>query len=257
MISIWNAYLYDPMFNLLIWLYNGIGLENLGLAVISLTILVRVVLIPFSFIAERNQEKSKRIGEKWKELTRDIPSDLVLRRELIRAYIKEQRTSPWARIALLGVQLLVLVLLYQVFLGGFAHPETFPLYSWMTRPDFINTSFFGLFDVADRNIALAALSGVVVYIVITLEQRRMREAITRQNLWFRIFFPLASAAALAALPSVKSLFILTSILFSAIFHYIKSRLFPVAVAVDAVESAYTESTDADDEQRNPWDVLRK
>ncbi len=55
--EIWHDYLFAPLLNFLIWLYNGPAYENLGLAVVYMTVGLRLVLVPFSIIAERNNFK--------------------------------------------------------------------------------------------------------------------------------------------------------------------------------------------------------
>jgi len=92
-----------------------------------------------------------------REIQRDFQNDPVKQRHFIRRYLKRNKVRPWAKAVVLGVQGLVLVLLYQVFIGGINTQEKIPLlYSWMPRPDFINTQFFW-FDVGQRNYFLAAI----------------------------------------------------------------------------------------------------
>ena len=166
--EIWTFILYSPLLNLLIGLYNTIGAHNLGLAVIWLTILIRILILPLSFIEERNRDRYNDVARKWKELEKDVPSDAVLRRQLLRKYLHEKRVSPWARFASMGFQLLVLVLLYQVFIGGFKSSATFPLYAFVQRPEVIVTSFYNLFDIAEHNAIVAGVVAFSLFVLIWL-----------------------------------------------------------------------------------------
>lgn len=47
-VTIFNETLYRPLFNILIWLYNVIPGNDLGIAIIVLTILIRFFLYPLS-----------------------------------------------------------------------------------------------------------------------------------------------------------------------------------------------------------------
>jgi len=49
LINLFNEILYRPLFNALVFLYNIIPGGHFGLAVILLTILIRVVLLPLSY----------------------------------------------------------------------------------------------------------------------------------------------------------------------------------------------------------------
>lgn len=254
--NLWDAILYTPLLNVLIGLYNTIGFDNLSLAVIWLTVIIRLVLLPLSFIEERNRGRYNDVAQKWKLLEKDIPSDMVLRRELFRKYLKEKHVSPWARIASMGLQLLVLVLLYQVFVGGFRSPETFPLYGFVQRPFLINTSFFGLFDIAVRNAPSAAVVGLFLFVVIWIEQRDRKEILTRSHLYYRIFFPVFTFFALWALPSVKAVFIGTSMAFTQVLRGIRLTI-QYFYDKEKKEKAAGAPKPIAIPDGNPWEALKK
>ncbi|MDO8581864.1 MAG: YidC/Oxa1 family membrane protein insertase [bacterium] len=254
--TFWVTILYEPLLNVLIGIYNTVGAPNLGVAVIWLTVIIRLLLLPLSFIEERNRERYNDVARKWQELEKDIPSDIVLRREIFKKYLKEKHVSPWARGASLGLQLLVLVLLYQVFIGGFQAPETFPLYSFVTRPEIIVTSFFGLFDIAERNAIAALVVAVFLFITIVIEQRERKAIVTRSHLYYRILFPAFTFVALFILPSVKSVFILTSMLFTQVLHVIRLSISHLKNQEKAIKKAAEPSTILTQEG-DPWQALRK
>ncbi len=251
----WITVLYAPLLNVLIALYNTIGVGNLGIAVIWLTVIIRCMLLPISFMEERNRDRYNEVARKWKELEKDIPSDLVLRRELFRKYLKEKRVSPWARFASLGLQLLVLVLLYQVFIGGFKAVETLPLYSFVARPEAIVTSFFGLFDIAEHNAYASLVVAAFLFLTIWMEQQERKETLTRSHLYYRIFFPVFTFIALYLLPSVKSVFIMTSMLFTQVLRL--ARLVIGQFTKKEQPKKAWEPKHALTEGGDPWQALRK
>lgn len=112
------------------------------------------------------------------------------------------------------------MLLYQVFLGGLSTRKLDDLYPFVRRPDFVNTMFLG-FNVALRNVWWAVSVGVLLFVEITIEQLQRRPLLKRRDLVYRYFFPIASAFVLAKLPMTKSLFILTSMGFSALLFGIR------------------------------------
>lgn len=217
--EIWHDYLFAPLLNLLIWFYNGWAQDNLGLAVVYMTVLLRIVLIPFSVIAERNGFKYEKIHKDVAEIQTEFKDDPVSRKEHIRELMRANRIRPWASVVLMGMQLLALVLLYQVFVGGMSG-KLAALYPSVSRPDIINTWFLG-FDIALRNYYLAGAVGLVLYWQIWRQQRLRRETLERNDVIFRYAFPAASFAVLAALPSVKTVFILTAMAFGYIIHLLR------------------------------------
>lgn len=214
--TFWHSYLFAPLLNLLIYLYNTIAYGNLGLAVVYMTILLRIVLIPFSIISERNAFKYEKIQEDFAVIQKEFKDDPVARKEQVREILRINRIRPWASAVLLGIQLLALVLLYQVFVGGMGGKLS-ALYPAVPRPDVINTMFLGL-DIAERNYYASGAVGVILYWQIWRSQRKRKNTLERNDEIFRYLFPLLSFTLLAILPSVKTVFILTAIAFSYIIH---------------------------------------
>ncbi len=219
-LNFWNDFLYQPLFNALIWLYNNWTLSNLGWAVVELTVILRIVLLPFTLINERNRVRNAELAEEVARIDKEYHHDQVLRKEQIRQVLKRRKVQPWAKIIVLGIQLLVLVLLYQVFLRGITGDKILKiLYPWVDFPGVINTKFF-IFDLGHRHDTLAASIPTLWILVETyLEFRRKKKmgvGVTRADLAYFILFPAFVFVALYILPMVKSLFILTSLVFSAI-----------------------------------------
>ena len=224
--NIWNDLLYTPLLNVLIYLYNGIAGQNLGLAVIFLTIALRLVLLPFTAASVRNEAFYEKLDKKVEGIKKAFKNDPVLQKQEIREFLHKNRINPWAKAVVLGVQVLVLVLLYQVFVGGI-NGKLNNLYSWVSRPDFVNTVFLG-FDIGARcTIFWPAFVGVVLYLEIYFEQRERRASLLNPELVYRCLFPLFSFFALYILPIAKSIFILTSLIFSIIMGWVLRKLFRV------------------------------
>jgi len=226
---IWTNFLYIPVFNLLIWLYNGFAKENMGYAVIILTVALRMVLLPLSIISERNKAKYLLVAKKIKKLEKDFIKDPEALKEKARELLRKYKVNPYAKTIVLAIQGLVLVLLYQVFLGGLTRYKLNVLYPGIDRPEIINTFFYG-FNLGARDLYWAAAVGLVLFIEIYLHQRKIKTG--RSEQLYAIFFPIMSFLALWALPMVKSVFILTSLAFS----YILSMFRKESSVVDDTEN---------------------
>lgn len=221
--QIWHDFLYTPLLNFLIWLYNGPAFENLGLAIIYLTVLIRIVLLPFTVISERSKLLYEKLAQKIKNIEHDFKNDPIKKKEMIRQIMKEYRVSPWAKVIVLAGQALILILLYQVFLGGI-NGKLGDLYFWVTHPDFINTKFLG-FDLGEtRNLFWSGLVGIVLFLEIYFDSRSRPTGLTRSEVAYMIFFPAACFLVLWLLPIAKSIFILTSLFFSFFIILIRQRI---------------------------------
>lgn len=223
---IWHDYLYQPLFNILIWIYSNWTDHNLGWAVVYLTIGLRLVLLPFTLITERNKAKNEVLEKEVMRLNKELHYDSVLKKEEVRKLLKQKRVSPWSKMITLSVQVLVLILLYQVFLRGITGEKIMKiLYTWIEFPGKINTVFYG-FELGDTHTMF--WPGVVALFLlfeIYFDYRRKKLVLTKADLAYFILFPAFSFFALWLLPMVKSIFILTSCVFSDIIHEFSTLIF--------------------------------
>ena len=210
--ELWHHLLYTPAYNALMYLYSGPAIQSMGLAVIELTVLLRLAMFPLTYLDERNRAVYERINVDIERIERDYRTDHVLRRERIRELLKEHKVSYWAKAVQLGIQLVVLILLYQVFMGGLRHTGAEELYSWVPMPGNIDTRFLG-FDLTAPSIAWPVAVGTLLFLQIYSVQRRQEHLIQKSDIAYLLLFPMFSTVALLLLPMVKSLFVLTSMLF--------------------------------------------
>ena len=77
---IWHDFLYQPVFNLLIWIYNNWTDANLGWAVVYLTVILRLLLLPFSLVSEKTKAKNSDITSEIKRINKDFYDDPVLKK---------------------------------------------------------------------------------------------------------------------------------------------------------------------------------
>jgi len=68
LINLFNQILYYPLFNALVWLYNIIPGQDLGIAIIILTALIRLILYPLSRKAIRSQKAMAKLQPEIKEI---------------------------------------------------------------------------------------------------------------------------------------------------------------------------------------------
>ncbi len=222
----WSTFLYQPLFNALIWIYLNIAERNLGWAVIWLTIFLRIILLPLSIISERDAVKQKNVEEEARHAAKAFKNDTVAQKEEIRKIMKKNMVSPWAKVMSLGFQLLVLVLLYQVFIRGITGERVIKLlYSWIDFPGKINTNFYG-FDIgAPRDTFWSGITALYLFLSILLSEGIGRKK-DKPKATFLFIFPLVTFAALWFLPMVKSLFILTTMIFSDTITLFRRMIFP-------------------------------
>lgn len=214
LLDIWNTFLFQPMYNVLIFMYNNWADQNLGWAIVYLTLMLRVVLLPVTIMSFINQRKNQSLDAEVRETAKQFQNDPIMQKAEVRRLLKTKKVSPWAKAVSLGIQALVLVLLYEVFLFGLEGNRILDyLYPWVEYPGNINTMFLG-FDIGENHNILFAGAVAIWLFVESLIDIRKERGLEKRDLTFLFLFPGAVFLFLWILPMMKALFFFVTILFS-------------------------------------------
>lgn len=136
--------LYKPLYNLLILLVLISPQHSLAVAVIVLTILIRVALLPATRSITRQQALMNKIKPELDELQKKYKGDqTTLARETM-AFYKKHHVNPWGSCLPMILQLVILLVLYRVFMAGVATVRTDLIYSFVPKLSSINPYLFGI-----------------------------------------------------------------------------------------------------------------
>lgn len=161
---IFHTFLYQPLFNVLIFLYQTVSFYDFGIAIIILTALIRLLLYPISQKGIRSQKEMFAIQPQIKKLQEEYKDNKEEQMKRVMALYKEKKVNPFSGCLPILVQLPVLIALYWVFLAGFEEGSLNDLYSFIHNPGSINHIFLGFIDIAKKqNIILAVLAGILQF----------------------------------------------------------------------------------------------
>ena len=163
LITIFNEILYRPLFNGLVFFYNIIPGNDLGIAIILLTTLIRFILYPLSKKAIQSQKAMAKLQPEIKEIQKKYKNKEEQARAMIGIYQK-YRISPMSGCLPILIQLPILIALYRVFITGLDPEKLNVLYSFIERPEALNVMFLGIIDLGQRSIFLAVLAGFFQFI---------------------------------------------------------------------------------------------
>jgi YidC/Oxa1 family membrane protein insertase len=162
-IAIFNLILYQPLFNALILLYEYFPGQDFGIAVIVLTLLIKIILYPVGAMAIKAQKKLSQLQPKIEEIQLKYKQDKEkLVKEVLELY-KRERVNPFSGFLPLLIQLPILIALFRVFWRGFEKEQLTYLYSFVPTPGVIDTTFLGILDLSSPNIIVAFLAGVAQF----------------------------------------------------------------------------------------------
>ncbi len=225
-VTIFDVVLYRPLFNSLILIYNYVPGHDFGLAIIILTIIIKVILYPLSMVALRSQLAMQKLQPKLQDIQKKYKDDKEkLGRETLELY-RSEKINPFSGLFLALLQLPILIALYRVFWRGLKPEELSILYSFTANPLHINTMFLGLIDLSQPQFIFALLAGVMQFwqtkmLLPKKSADKSKEedvsVMVQRNMVY--LFPIVTVVILLKLPSALGLYWIVSGIFSIVQQY--------------------------------------
>jgi len=169
-----NTVLVRPLFNLLMLIYGVVPGHDFGIAVIIMTILVRLLLWPILAQQLRSQKKMQNLAPEVARVKKQSKGDRQLESKLLMELYKEKEINPFASFVPLIIQFPLFIALYLALRdvikpGEVAHliyPALHNIAAIKTiiaHPADFKPSLFGHVDLAKVNVVLAAIAGGTQY----------------------------------------------------------------------------------------------
>lgn len=227
--TFWTTVFIQPLFNLLVFLYNVIPGHDFGVAVIILTLIIRFILYPSSkkaIVSQRGMQELQPEMEKIKEKYKD---DRQKQTEATLKFYKEKKISPFGSCLPILVQMPILIALYWVLRQAGEGESLNLLYSFISRPESLNTTFLGIVDLTRPEVyVLPVLAGISQFVQSYMIFKKSKKddgkkkqdpasAISKQMIYI---FPVITIFFAASLPSAIALYWITTNLFSIVQQYI-------------------------------------
>jgi len=166
MMSFFYTLIYQPLYNILIFLYNVIPGKDFGISIILITVLLRTILIPLYQKQIESQKKLQELQPKIKVLQEKTKNNKEQQTKQLMELYKENKTNPFSGCLPLIIQLVFLIAIYQVLItisnSGLVVDST-QLYSFITSPAKINQLFISLIDLTKPSIVIAVLAAIAQY----------------------------------------------------------------------------------------------
>ncbi|MGM0439263.1 MAG: YidC/Oxa1 family membrane protein insertase [Patescibacteria group bacterium] len=215
---------YQPLFNLLIFLYNTFG--DLGIAVILITLIVKGALYPISAKATKSQKELKKLQPKVKELQEKYEDDKEKQAEKVLELYSEHNVSPFSGIFPLLLQFPIIISLFQIFRRGLGAGELVNLYDFIHNPEVIDYLSFGILDLGEPNMILAVLAGIGQFIQVKItmsspdndekESESGFGSIMKSQMKYAL--PIFTVFILSSLPSAVGVYWIITVIFSVVQH---------------------------------------
>jgi YidC/Oxa1 family membrane protein insertase len=135
---------------------------DVGVAVIVLTILVKVILYPLSQKSIESQVQMNLLTPELNKIKNSGASKEEQARLTFELY-KTHKTNPFSGCLLVLIQIPIIFALYYVFFKGIKF-NTGVLYSFVQMPAHMNMIFLGIIDISKKSLVLAILAGISQYL---------------------------------------------------------------------------------------------
>lgn len=170
--SIFNQLIYQPLYNLLVFTYNMLPVRDFGVAIIIVTIAIKLILIPLSKKQIESQKKMQELQPKIKALQEKYKNDKEKQSRALMEFYKENKTNPLSGCLPMAVQLVFLIAIYRVLFNISSAGlvvNTSDLYSFVSNPGQINKMFMGIIDLASAiNLGSLALKDAPHVLLVVL-----------------------------------------------------------------------------------------
>jgi YidC/Oxa1 family membrane protein insertase len=164
MIQLFHSIIYQPIYNALIFLYNIVPGHDLGVAIILLTIIIRVILYPLAKKQIESQKRMQEIQPEIKKLQDKYKGDKEKQGKELMKFYKEKKVNPASGCLPLVVQIVFIIALYRALVAGINFSECKDLYTFVACPATIKTGFLGILDLAKPSIVLAVLTAAAQFV---------------------------------------------------------------------------------------------
>ncbi len=165
---IWHSFFFDPVYNGLVFFIDVVPGGDVGIAIILITVLVKVLLLPLSLKAARTQRLMRELEPKLKEIKEKFKDKREEQARAMMDLYKEAGLNPFASILLIFIQIPIIIALYLAVYrgGGVPLPDINVdlLYAFIPSPETVNMMFVGLIDMAGKSLPLALLAGATQFV---------------------------------------------------------------------------------------------
>lgn len=235
-----NAIIIQPLLNVLFFFYGIVPGHDFGIAVILLTVVVRLILWPLAAKQLHSQKKLTAIQPEVKKIQEKYKKDPQKMNAAVMELYKEKEVSPFSSCLPTLLQLPILFGFFYVF-RKFANTDFLamtnggilkdiypfvrnfgPIKDFISATKTVNTSFIGLVDLAKPSLYLGVAAGALQFVQSKMimpktSDNSPQSTISKQMIYI---FPALTILIAAKLPAALPLYWAVTTLFAILQQYL-------------------------------------
>lgn len=163
-IFLYTEVLWRPLFNGLVFFYTILPGHDLGVAIIVLTIAIRIVLAPLLWKAQAAQKKLAVIQPELKKIQTQHKGDKEAQSKALMELYAAHKVNPFSGCLVMLIQLPVLIALFQVFRHGLDAASLAYVYPFLAHPNVLHPVAFGFLDLTRGVLWLGVIAALTQFI---------------------------------------------------------------------------------------------
>ncbi len=174
---LFNATVYQPLYNLLVFVYNIIPYHDFGIAIIVVTLIIKFLLMPLSRKQIESQKKMQEMQPQIKEIQAKYKGDKEKQSKALMEFYKKNKANPFSGCLPTIFQLIFLIAIYRVLFnisGAGLIVDNKELYPFIANPGQINQFFLGIINLSSivnlGHLTISVLPQIILVVLTAVAQ---------------------------------------------------------------------------------------
>ncbi len=211
----------QPFFNVLIasyWLLGKTPLgADMGVAVIILTLFIRVLLFPITLASDRSEAERRRIHEEYEQIQEEFKTNPVAREKFTKQLLRANPRVIAAEGFMFLIQVAISIILWWIFAVGLEGEGAHLIYSFVPKISLNQEFDFLGYSLNEPHWQFNLIQTILIFLVETVGLMSSPYKVSKSDVVrYQLILPLVSFAIFSVLPAGKKLFIITTLSFSLI-----------------------------------------
>ncbi|OHA13058.1 MAG: hypothetical protein A3J10_04120 [Candidatus Sungbacteria bacterium RIFCSPLOWO2_02_FULL_54_10] len=161
---LYTEFLWRPLFNALVFFYTILPGQDLGVAIIALTAVIRLILTPLLIKGQRAQQRLAVVQPELSRIQEKYKGDREGQGKAMMDLYATHRINPLSGCLVLLIQLPILIAMLQVFRHGFDPASLAYLYSFVSNPGALRPISFGVLDLSQGSIYMGVAAAITQFL---------------------------------------------------------------------------------------------
>lgn len=228
LMDLFTTFIYQPFFNILVGFYWILGLfvdgkPDMGIAVILLTILIRIILLPLSLNGEKSEGERREISQKIEDIEIRYKNEPIELEKAKRKVMSSSKKVLFGELVNLFIQVTVALMLWKIFKTGLEGEDIHLIYPFMPKFDLpFNLIFLDKYDLSKTSFVLNLIQSSLIFILESISLFTSPYKVSKNDVVrLQLVLPVVSFIIFMGLPAGKKVFVITTLIFSILLRIYK------------------------------------